>query len=197
VYFARGGGTTGETGDPLQGVKLRRKTHKYELLRTGPARPLQRAGWRVDSSRFPISKTITGVVLDLEPGALRELHWHPTADEWQYLIEGRSVLRCSGSAVAIDRNAGEGRRRLHPAGVWASIETSATPRAGSHRAQYRRLRGVDFTVDRGQPDRVRHNFGKPGPCSREVPAQNVLLPTRTEIGPRGQWTFTISAIHEA
>jgi len=33
--------------------------------------------WRVDSTRFPISTTITGVILDLEPGALRELHWHP------------------------------------------------------------------------------------------------------------------------
>jgi len=33
----------------------------------------------VDSSRFPIAKTIAGVVLDLDPGALRTLHWHPNA----------------------------------------------------------------------------------------------------------------------
>jgi oxalate decarboxylase len=44
--------------------------------------------WRVDSTRFPISTTITGVILDLEPDALRELRWHPNADEWQYVIEG-------------------------------------------------------------------------------------------------------------
>ena len=31
---------------------------------------------------------MTGVVLDLEPGGLRELHWHPNADEWQYVIRG-------------------------------------------------------------------------------------------------------------
>jgi oxalate decarboxylase len=24
----------------------------------------------------------------LKPGALRELHWHPNADEWQYYIQG-------------------------------------------------------------------------------------------------------------
>ena len=53
--------------------------------------------WRVDSSRFPISKTITGVVLDLEPGALRELHWHPNADEWQYVIEGKVSVTLFGS----------------------------------------------------------------------------------------------------
>jgi oxalate decarboxylase len=31
---------------------------------------------------------MTGVIIDLEPGALRELHWHPNADEWQYVING-------------------------------------------------------------------------------------------------------------
>jgi oxalate decarboxylase len=53
--------------------------------------------WRVDSSRFPISTTVTGVVLDLEPGALRELHWHPNADEWQYVIEGAISVTMFGS----------------------------------------------------------------------------------------------------
>jgi oxalate decarboxylase len=24
----------------------------------------------------------------LKPGALRELHWHPNADEWQYYVQG-------------------------------------------------------------------------------------------------------------
>jgi oxalate decarboxylase len=53
--------------------------------------------WRVDSTRFPISTTVTGVVLDLEPGALRELHWHPNADEWQYVIEGDLSVSMFGS----------------------------------------------------------------------------------------------------
>jgi oxalate decarboxylase len=43
--------------------------------------------WQVDANRFPISQTMTGVVLELEPGGLRELHWHPNADEWQYIVE--------------------------------------------------------------------------------------------------------------
>jgi oxalate decarboxylase/phosphoglucose isomerase-like protein (cupin superfamily) len=53
--------------------------------------------WRVDSSRFPIAKTITGVILDLDPGALRTLHWHPNADEWQYVIEGEVSVTLFGS----------------------------------------------------------------------------------------------------
>ena len=44
-----------------------------------------------------MSQTITGVVLDLEPGGLRELHWHPNADEWQYVIEGSYSVSLFGS----------------------------------------------------------------------------------------------------
>ena len=47
--------------------------------------------------QFPISKTVTGVVLDLEPGGLRELHWHPTSDEWQYVIDGQVSVTMFGS----------------------------------------------------------------------------------------------------
>lgn len=51
----------------------------------------------MDSTNFPISTTITGVILELEPGALRELHWHPNADEWQYLISGTISVTLFGS----------------------------------------------------------------------------------------------------
>ena len=40
---------------------------------------------------------MTGVVLDLKPGGLREPHWHPNADEWQYYIEGRARMTVFGS----------------------------------------------------------------------------------------------------
>jgi len=53
--------------------------------------------WRVDSTRFPISTTITGVILDLERAALRELHWHPNADEWQYVVNGDVSVTMFGS----------------------------------------------------------------------------------------------------
>ena len=37
------------------------------------------------------------MILDLEPGGLRELHWHPNADEWQYVIEGKVSVTLFGS----------------------------------------------------------------------------------------------------
>src|SRR5947208_15118232 len=38
---------------------------------------------------FPISKGIAGVSMGLEPGAMRELHWHATAAEWAFIDKGR------------------------------------------------------------------------------------------------------------
>jgi oxalate decarboxylase len=33
----------------------------------------------------------------LKPGAIRELHWHPNADEWQYYLGGRASMSVFGS----------------------------------------------------------------------------------------------------
>jgi oxalate decarboxylase len=38
---------------------------------------------------LPISKGIAGVSMGLEPGAMRELHWHATAAEWAFVDRGR------------------------------------------------------------------------------------------------------------
>jgi oxalate decarboxylase len=98
VYFARGAKPPEQAATPIQGWKQPPLTHKYELLKRPPHRAFKGGReWRVDSSQFPISKTVTGVILDLEPSGLRELHWHPTADEWQYVIEGNISVTLFGS----------------------------------------------------------------------------------------------------
>ena len=69
VYFARGPVPPESRPAPLQGWKLPPETHKYRLLAQTPHGVYEGGReWRVDASRFPISKTITGVVLDLDPG---------------------------------------------------------------------------------------------------------------------------------
>ncbi len=98
VYFARGAIPPEKQTVPLQGLKLPPDTHKFRLLAEPPHQVFKGGReWRVDASRFPISKTVTGVILDLEPGALRELHWHPSADEWQYVIAGKASVTMFGS----------------------------------------------------------------------------------------------------
>ncbi len=99
VYFARGAAPPEQQAAGLQGGLLAPPdSHNYRLLAQEP-HSIHRGGreWRVDASRFPISQTITGVILELDPGGLRELHWHPTADEWQYVIDGRVSVTMFGS----------------------------------------------------------------------------------------------------
>ncbi len=40
----------------------------------------------IDSRIFNISTTIALAEVEVEPGAMRELHWHPTQDEWAYIM---------------------------------------------------------------------------------------------------------------
>ena len=46
----------------------------------------------IDARNFPISKTIAAALVTVKPGGLRELHWHPNADEWQYYIAGAARM---------------------------------------------------------------------------------------------------------
>ena len=45
----------------------------------------------IDSKIFPVT-TISAAIVTLKPGGLRELHWHPNADEWQYYITGKGRM---------------------------------------------------------------------------------------------------------
>ncbi|CZT01964.1 probable thermophilic glucose-6-phosphate isomerase and related metalloenzymes [Rhynchosporium graminicola] len=42
----------------------------------------------IDSTNFPIATTIAAAIVTLEPKGLRELHWHPNAEEWLYFHTG-------------------------------------------------------------------------------------------------------------
>ncbi|KAA2236592.1 cupin domain-containing protein [Salinarimonas soli] len=54
-----------------------------------------------DSRNFEVSTTIAAAMVTLKPGAIREMHWHPNADEWQYWIagEGRMTVFDTGPAA--------------------------------------------------------------------------------------------------
>lgn len=64
----------------------------------------------VDTRIFPIAKTIAAAHVTLRPGAIRELHWHQNADEWQYYIQGQgrmTVFFNGAKARTADFNAGD------------------------------------------------------------------------------------------
>lgn len=72
-------------------------THRYQLLAQTP--DIFAGGtMRTASEReFPISTTMTGALLIIKPGSLRELHWHPNAAEWQFYLKGSARMTVFGS----------------------------------------------------------------------------------------------------
>lgn len=64
----------------------------------------------VDSTVFPAAQTISGAFVEIEPGGMRELHWHPKAEEWQYYIQGTArmtVFNSNGISRTFDFEAGD------------------------------------------------------------------------------------------
>jgi len=64
----------------------------------------------VDSSKFKVATTVAMAMVTLHPGGLRELHWHPNADEWQYYISGKArmtVVATGNKARTMDFQAGD------------------------------------------------------------------------------------------
>lgn len=51
-----------------------------------------------DSSIFPAASTISAAWVELQPGAIREMHWHTNNDEWQYWISGHARMTVFGSS---------------------------------------------------------------------------------------------------
>jgi oxalate decarboxylase len=66
----------------LKGVKDK------PFYREGPGGTVQIA----DSRNFLANTYVASSLVTLVPGGLRELHWHPNADEWAYLIKGRAQI---------------------------------------------------------------------------------------------------------
>jgi oxalate decarboxylase len=63
----------------------------------------------VDSNSFKVATQIAAALVTVHPGGLRELHWHPNADEWQFFISSKArqtVFATEGRARTMDFETG-------------------------------------------------------------------------------------------
>ena len=63
----------------------------------------------IDAHVFPRT-SLSALIIELDPGAMRELHWHPRADEWQYYLEGEArmtVFDATSNARTFNYRAGD------------------------------------------------------------------------------------------
>lgn len=82
----------------------------YRLLEQEPIASEGGKVYIADSTNFKVSKTIASALVTVEPGAMRELHWHPNTHEWQYYISGKArmtVFASDGHARTFNYQAGD------------------------------------------------------------------------------------------
>jgi oxalate decarboxylase len=98
------------SADKIPGATAVPQRFSHRLLAQEPIKTRSGTARIVDSSNFPVSKTIAAALVEVNPGGMRELHWHPNVDEWQYYIEGQGrmgVFAASGQARTFDFRAGD------------------------------------------------------------------------------------------
>ncbi|MFG1395061.1 cupin domain-containing protein [Xanthobacter agilis] len=86
-------------------------TGKY-VFRASEVPPKSFAGGAtkiIDSKTFEVTNMAT-LMIDLEPGGMREIHWHPDADEIQYYLGGKArmtVFDAVNNARTFDYSSGD------------------------------------------------------------------------------------------
>ncbi len=93
-----------------KGIKPTPLPYTHRMLAQKPLKTKSGAVRITNSKNFPIATAISAALVEVEPGGMRELHWHPNTDEWQYYIEGEArmgVFGSTGNARTFDYRAGD------------------------------------------------------------------------------------------
>ncbi|THF83493.1 oxalate decarboxylase family bicupin [Cohnella fermenti] len=92
--------------DPQGGVP---QSFTHRLLAQEPIRTSGGTVRIVDSRNFPVSQAIAAALVEICPGGMREMHWHPNNDEWQYFLTGQgrmTAFAAQGTARTFNVRAG-------------------------------------------------------------------------------------------
>jgi oxalate decarboxylase family bicupin protein len=80
--------------------------HWSQQPHTAPSRSIK----ITDTTNFPISNDISAALVAIEPGAMRELHWHLASDEWNHFLQSSAritVCMAPQSSRTFDYTAGD------------------------------------------------------------------------------------------
>src|SRR3981189_3304391 len=83
----------------------------FRLGSSAPTKQSKSGDLRVaDSSNFVVATGIAAALVTVRPGGVREMHWHPNADEWQYYLKGKArmtVFNTGPHAMTLDFTPGD------------------------------------------------------------------------------------------
>ncbi|TEA17246.1 Oxalate decarboxylase OxdD [Colletotrichum sidae] len=64
----------------------------------------------LDPQTFPVASNFSAALVVVQSGAMREIHWHTTSDEWNYFLQGSgrvTVFQAPESSRTFDFTAGD------------------------------------------------------------------------------------------
>ncbi|OQO06057.1 hypothetical protein B0A48_08645 [Cryoendolithus antarcticus] len=92
------------------GVISQSSTYSYHLSQQAAYEVPGSSVKIIDPLSFPIPNNFAAALFTVKPGAMRELHWHTTSDEWNYVISGQgrlTVYSAPASTRTFDFQAGD------------------------------------------------------------------------------------------
>ncbi|ORX91672.1 RmlC-like cupin domain-containing protein [Clohesyomyces aquaticus] len=92
------------------GVISKEAAYSYHFSQQEPYRVPGGSIKVLDPATFPIAKGFSAALVTVEPGAMREMHWHTTSDEWTYFLQGTArltVYQAPASSRTFDFSAGD------------------------------------------------------------------------------------------
>jgi oxalate decarboxylase len=98
------------TADRIVGTGRVPDWFSFPLLSQLPTRTRSGSVRVADSTNFKAAKTIAAALVEVEPGGLREMHWHTNGGETQYYLSGEArmtVFNAVASARTFDFQAGD------------------------------------------------------------------------------------------
>ncbi|CAL3964544.1 hypothetical protein PZA11_002457 [Diplocarpon coronariae] len=93
------------------GVVPIEKSFSYHLSKQAPQFTTEGGSVKiVDPKTFPVAEKFSAAIVTVKPGAIREIHWHPTSDEWNFFVAGSArigIYAAQGNARTFDYHAGD------------------------------------------------------------------------------------------
>ncbi|KAF1950909.1 Bicupin, oxalate decarboxylase/oxidase [Byssothecium circinans] len=92
------------------GIVSKQKSYTYHFSKQEPYRVPGGSVKIVDPLNFPLAKGFSAALVTIEPGAMREMHWHTTSDEWNYFLKGSArmtIYQAPTSSRTFDFTAGD------------------------------------------------------------------------------------------
>jgi oxalate decarboxylase family bicupin protein len=93
------------------GIVPLENSYTYHLSKQAPTHNVTGGSIKViDPTTFPIADTFSAAIVTIKPGAMREIHWHTTSDEWNFFVAGSAritIYAAVGDAQTFDYHSGD------------------------------------------------------------------------------------------